>query len=301
LAMLDGTPEFLHLFSAAQMPLEPNKNESKKALIALLGLAAFLSVVTAVAMDLVDQRILSASEVRRVIGFPPVGMVIEWDMGTRAFAEEHFRRLINGIQRGIAAQGAKTIVFTPLAHSRTPGFLVTDIGRSLVARGMKTVILDANPLRDEELASGSPAEILALGDVSRSRIQFGDSRVAATIEIISPKEISHLPTVTRMGAALEELSKEYDVILIDAPPLRLSADAEFLASIGDMTLAVVEAGDATRRDLDEGASLLSRIGASSVGVIMSQVRLKHADAAMKRDFKRFSGLTWSTATEGMHS
>jgi Mrp family chromosome partitioning ATPase len=96
---------------------------------------------------------------------------------------------------------------------------------------------------------------------------------------------------------LDELEQAYDVVLIDAPPLGLSADTEFLATIGDITLLVVEGGEATRRELIRGANLLGRIGAPSVGVIMSQVRMSNAGSALNRDFKRFCSVYWSAVPD----
>jgi succinoglycan biosynthesis transport protein ExoP len=281
---------YLRMFSAAQTPIQPNKSNSKKVLGALLGLALFLAIALPVVMDLIDQRIMSPSEVKRTIGFPPVGIVLEQARGTLAFADEHFRRLVNGIQRGMAAQEAKCIVLTPLNHARNPGSLVTDLGQALLARGLKTVIVDANPRRGEERDSTSLSDVL-------NGEPLADARVPARIEMGSAQELSRIPVVARLGSLLENLKREYDVVLVDTPPLRVSADTEFLASISDITLVVVETGKATRRELIQGTALLGQIGTPSVGVIMSGVRLRHAGKALKRDFKKFSSLSWTPVTD----
>jgi uncharacterized protein involved in exopolysaccharide biosynthesis len=294
----DSAPGYLRMFSAAQTPIEPVKTNAMKILGGLTGLALLLAIGLTVGMDLIDQRIVSPSEVKRAIGFPPVGLVLERTHGTMAFAEEHFRRLVNGIQRGMAAQDAKCIVVTPLKHARTPGSLVTDIGRALVERGFKTVIVDANPRRGEGDESTSPNNILPLDEPPPLSIKNASANLPARVEMGSPKGLDRVPVVARLGGLLEELKREYDVVLIDSPPLRLSADTEYLAAISDITLVVVETGKATRRDLSHGAALLGRIGAPSIGVIMSQVRLRYAGSALKRDFKQLSSLSWSTLPDG---
>ena len=78
-----------------------------------------------------------------------------------------------------------------------------------------------------------------------------------------------MPVVAHVGSLLRELKREYDVVLIDTPPLRVSADTEFLASISDMTLVAVEAGKATRKELVQGITLLGQLGTPSIGVIMN--------------------------------
>lgn len=293
---------FLRIFSAARTPLEPNKSNSKKLLFAVLGVALFLAVGTSVGFDLADQRILAPAEVKRAVGFLPVGIVLDRTPATLAFDEEHFRRLVNGIQRGMSALGARNVVLTPVRRTRTPGTLVADIGRVLVARGLKTAIVDANPNphgpHDEPVQAKSRSGLLALTEIYQPAVPADDPRLPARIEIgASPDSSSPAPLISRIGVLLEELKQEYDVVLIDAPPLEFSADTEFLASISDITLLVVESGGATRRELTRNASVLARIGAPSVGVILSQVRLRQAGGSLKREFKRFRSLSWASVSD----
>jgi uncharacterized protein involved in exopolysaccharide biosynthesis len=290
---------FLRIFSAARTPLEPNKSNSKKLLFAVLGAALFLGVGTSLGFDLADQRILAPAEVKRAVGFPPVGIVLDRTPATLAFNEEHFRRLVNGIQRGMSALGARNIVLTPVRRARTPGTLVTDIGRVLVARGLKTAIVDANPHcpQDEPVKAKNRSGLLALTEIYQPVVPGDDPRLPARIEVGASQDPSPAPLISRIGVLLEELKQEYDVVLIDAPPLEFSADTEFLASISDITLLVVESGEATRRELTRNASVLGRIGAPSVGVILSQVRLKQAGSSLRREFKRFRSLSWASATD----
>ena len=256
----------------------------------LLGMAIFLAIAIAVAIDMIDQRIMSPAEVKRAIGFPPVGIVLEQAPGALAFADEHFRRLVNGIQRGIAAQEAKCVVLTPLSDARNSGSLAIDIGRALLARGLKTVIVDANP-RKGHLPASAIAEDIRYTDGLPS-----DSGARVRLDVGSPQEISRIPLVAHVNGLLNELRREYDVVLIDTPPLRLSADTELLASISDITLVVVEAGKATRRELIQGTTLLGRVGTPSIGVILNRVRVHRAGGALKREFKHFSSLSLSALT-----
>jgi receptor protein-tyrosine kinase len=302
----DNDPSsYLRMFSAAQTPIEPKKASTKKVLGVLFGLAFFLAIALPVAVDVIDQRVVSPAEVKRAIGFPPVGLVLQPAVATRAFAEEHFRRLVNGIQRGMAAQGAKCVVITPLDDARNPASLVTDLAAALRVRGLKTVIVDANPGPDSHNAGREDTVTAPVHTVAaplsaipapvptgNTLVQNGDSRNV---------ERARIPVEGGLGSFVRDVRKEYDVVLIDTPPLELSADAEFLASVSDITLMVAESGKATRRELAEGTARLGRIGAPSVGVIMSQVSLRHAGSALKRDFKKFSSLSGSTPSNGTPS
>ena len=141
---------YLRIFSAARTPLGTNKSNSSKLLVIVLGVALVLGLGTAIGLDLLDQRILSPAEVKRAVGFPPVGIVLERTSATGSFSDEHFRRLVNGVQRGLGTQDAKSIVLTPVRQARIPSSLTADIGRMLSARGLKTAIVEANPRAGEQ-------------------------------------------------------------------------------------------------------------------------------------------------------
>lgn len=285
-AIQDVPPGFLRVFSAAQAPIAPSKSSLDKTLGILAALALIFSIGICVMVDLIDQRIFSPAEVKRAVGFTPVGLLLESAPGTEAYAEEHFWRLVNGIQRAITVQDAKSIVFTPLRFARNPNTLVSDIARALSSCGVKTAILDAKPRRGDERMSVGLSEISVSDEHPSGALQSTHSGVPARIEGGGSKDLARVPGIGR--EIVDKMKRDYDVVLIDAPSLLLSADMEYLAVISDITMIVVETGEATRRELIQGSNMLRRIGAPNVGVVMSQVRLHRAGRELNQDFKRFS-------------
>src|SRR5262249_39820464 len=134
------SPGFLKIFSAAQTPQTPASNGLKKKLAILIAFAGFMCIAIPIALEELDQRIFYSADVERVLGFRPVGIVLERDSSTKEFAEEHFRRLIHGIHRGVVQQRAKIIVFTSVKAPGSTHKLVAEIGHALVARGFKAVV-----------------------------------------------------------------------------------------------------------------------------------------------------------------
>jgi uncharacterized protein involved in exopolysaccharide biosynthesis len=289
LALEDGPSDYLRVFSSAQAPLAPSKSNLEKTLSGLAALGLLLGIVLCVSVDLIDQRIVAPTDVSRAVGFKPLGLLFDRAPGTEAFSEEHFWRLVNGIQRGVAAHGAKSIVLTPLRFARNPKALITDLSRALSLCGLKTVVVDANPQSSQDLTPTGSAEISDHGRPLLGALEQTDSTIPERIKIGLRRDPSRVIVLDR--AMVAELRRQYDVVLIDAPSLLLCADMEFLPMIGDITLIVAEAGDATRSELIQGMDLLKRIGAPGVGVIMSQVHLRKAGRDLNRDFKRFTMLS----------
>ena len=300
LALQETAPGSLRIFSAAQPPMGPSKSSLQRLLAILAALATVSSLALCVALDLIDQRIFSPDEVKRSVGFTPVGLLLEHNPETEAFAEEQFWRLVNGIQRAIAVNDAKSIVFTPLRFARNPQTLVADIARALTSCGLKTMVLDAKPRRGEDRIPSGLTEIPGHGDTGTAMIPTtGPVMASEDYELGTTRELTRVPGVGR--DVVDKMKRDYDVVLIDAPSLLLSADMEYLAVISDITLIVVETGEATRRELIQGSNMLRRIGAPSIGVVMSQVRLGRAGAALKEEFKRFSKRRAAETTVEMNS
>ena len=289
LSLEDGPSDYLRVFSSAQPPLGPSKTNLEKTLGGLTAFGILLGVVLAVGVDLANPRIVSPTDVMRAVGFKPLGLLFDRTPGTEAFAEEHFWRLVNGIQRGVAAHGAKSIVLTPLRFSQNPRALLNDLSRALCLCGLKTVVVDANPQSGPDLLQSGMADISDQGRPVLGRLESADSTLPERIKIGLRRDQSRVIVLDR--AMVAELRRQYDVVLIDAPSLLMCADMEFLPLIGDITLIVAEAGDATRPELVQGMDLLKRIGAPGVGVIMSQVKLRKAGKEVKSDFKRFTALS----------
>jgi polysaccharide biosynthesis transport protein len=74
---------------------------------------------------------------------------------------------------------------------------------------------------------------------------------------------------SRMSQLLEEMREQYDVIIIDTPPVLVAADAAAISALADGVLLVVRAGktprDAARRTMQQ----LQAVGANVVGFVLN--------------------------------
>jgi Mrp family chromosome partitioning ATPase len=87
--------------------------------------------------------------------------------------------------------------------------------------------------------------------------------------------------------ALHHAGEQCDVVLIDADPLPISANTEYLARVVDATVLVVKASTTTKQELDRAARLLERLEVAGVAVILNKISLGRADRALKREFRRY--------------
>lgn len=76
----------------------------------------------------------------------------------------------------------------------------------------------------------------------------------------------------RMVEMLEEVSKEYDLVIVDAPPLLGFAEPLQMATSADGVLVVTRAGSTSRKAVASVLGTLKRLRANVVGVVLNQVK-----------------------------
>ncbi len=76
---------------------------------------------------------------------------------------------------------------------------------------------------------------------------------------------------------LEEMSHEYELIVLDAPPLLGFAESLQMASMADGVVIVTRAGDTNRKAVAAALSTLAQLRANVVGLVLNQVKRSHSD------------------------
>jgi Mrp family chromosome partitioning ATPase len=76
---------------------------------------------------------------------------------------------------------------------------------------------------------------------------------------------------------LDRLSRIFDVVLIDSPPVAMASPAEKIASIADGVIMVVKADGYDAQVVQQAKAQLDRVSARFVGVVLNQLDMRHAD------------------------
>lgn len=79
----------------------------------------------------------------------------------------------------------------------------------------------------------------------------------------------------RMGALIERLRREADIVLFDTPPVVAVTDAAVLAPRLDGVLLVLHAGHTRRDRAREARQILEKVKANIVGVVLNGAKQEH--------------------------
>jgi capsular exopolysaccharide synthesis family protein len=80
-----------------------------------------------------------------------------------------------------------------------------------------------------------------------------------------------------MPSLIEEMGKEYDLIILDGPPLLGFAESLQMAAAADGVIVVTKAGETSRRAVATAVQTLERLRANVVGLVLNQVKRGHSD------------------------
>lgn len=92
-----------------------------------------------------------------------------------------------------------------------------------------------------------------------------------------PPNPSELLASERFDKLLEKLRKEYDVILLDCPPINGLNDTLVIASKADISILVTKYKSTSIDLLDKSKKALEAIGAKIAGVVINQVDAKETN------------------------
>lgn len=88
---------------------------------------------------------------------------------------------------------------------------------------------------------------------------------------VSPTELLNSEA---FGTFIKKCREEYDVILIDTPPVLSFADASIISNVVDGVLLVIAAHSTKKATIIEAKKNLDKVGAAVIGVILTKVKFK---------------------------
>ncbi|HUV65925.1 MAG TPA: polysaccharide biosynthesis tyrosine autokinase [Sedimentisphaerales bacterium] len=277
----------LEIAVAADKPSIPAKARCIAiALLAGLVLAGALALVR----DWMDQRLHSVEEIAAVLGVPIVGSVPsatrresaaargqKVELDSQSAWAESYRTMRTAVFFGISKAKGRTILVTSPEAGDGKTTVVSNLAIAMAQAGQKTLVLEADfrrPMQhkifglnhhDKGLSSVLAGHESPEGAIKSTRIPG--------LDLLTCGPDVHNPSETLQSAGFEKLvkllTKQYDRIIVDSPPVLPVTDAQILASICQITLLVLRAEKSTRRASQQARDALVRVGAHVFGVVVN--------------------------------
>ncbi|MGH7634059.1 MAG: CpsD/CapB family tyrosine-protein kinase, partial [Gemmatimonadaceae bacterium] len=194
----------------------------------------------------------------------------------RSGSSEAFRTLRTNLIFSQAVQTLRVMVVTSPSPQDGKTTTVANLAVTFAQQGMRVVIVDCDLRRARlhtlfrtsrepgltQLLLGQAAE----GDVMRQTFVDGLSFISAGT---LPPNPSELLGGTRMHDLIVSLASQFEVVLLDTPPVHAAADSLILGKMSDGVLLVLRAGHTERASALDAIHRLTSIGVRVVGAVLN--------------------------------
>jgi succinoglycan biosynthesis transport protein ExoP len=281
------SPGSVHLSSPARVPMGPVPSISKWILPLLLPFALLCATGTVVLIDFFDRVIHNLVDVEQVLGFHPMGTLFNDQEVMMQMFDECTLRLAGSVDQAARTGNIRTIVVTAVSAGAGTTTIVENLGNTLAKLGRKTLAVDAS-------GATAPVAYVALNiEQSAHRIGGGvsgrrpDVDEWSTVVVAQPFSPQLTPLINFMDQAFKDLTTGYDIVLIDAAPILISAETEYLARFADLTMLIVEAEKTTKAQLTRAGRLLERLQIPGMGLVINKLSTNRVSQATRDDLSAF--------------
>ena len=289
----------LEILDLATLPLQPLGRSSMSRMLTGLLIGLVLGCAAAFLRDRLDTTIARRSELQRLLSLDPLA-VVPTAAGRRSIRERLGLRRARGTESGLLSPtdpatenayvtlrtnltsrsqldgGPRTILVTSSAPEEGKTTVCSNLARAYAKQGRRVLVISADlrrPTIDEVFGVSTP---VGLTDVLLGRADAADvirdtsvpnvSLLCAGQRVDNPAD---LLATAAFPTLLTLVSRLYDVVLIDTPPVLAVMDAVIIAPEVDAVVFVVRAG-ATQRDAAQMAiGQLTAARASIAGAVLN--------------------------------
>src|SRR5262249_18156889 len=301
----------IRLADDARPPVRPVAPDILLNAILALIFSALMAVGTAVLLDILDNTVRDAEDVSRSLNLPVLGTlpsVKNWKRrqsalianetglaitaaapnspGDHAVGEftESIRALRNNILLADFDRRLRTVLVTSPSPAEGKSTTAAHLAIAHAEQGKRTLLLDGDlrrpsvPGKSGFAASAGLPSVL-LGEVKWPQVLFKPGNLPP-LDILPAGPASRRASDligSEVSDLLDEISQEYDLVIVDAPPLLGFAEALQMSTSTDGVLVVARAGETNRKAIGIVVNTLNRLRVNVLGLVLNEVKRDSSD------------------------
>ena len=159
--------------------------------------------------------------------------------------------------------------------------IVSNLGVALSKSKLRVVLIDGDLRRPNLHRAFGMSNTFGLRNILRGEVDLDKARTETLVRPTALPNIAIVPAgegtedsvellhSAHLSALLARLMQEYDVVLIDTPPMLHMADARVIAKQSDGAILIFRAGSTTREQAVGARDLIDQVGVRLVGTILN--------------------------------
>jgi capsular exopolysaccharide synthesis family protein len=269
---------------AAQAPEAPFEPNVPRTLILALLVGMVLGAGAALGMDRWRDTINSPEDIRTGLRLSALGVVPKLAKNeeiddqirdSRSPVAEAYHSTRAALQN-LTNQGAppRSIVFTSSRASEGKTTSVIALAADFISIGLRVVVVDAdlrNPsIKGHTREGGLTAVLSGRSSLERELSATDTPKLYLLHAGTPPPDPTVLLSGKAFGELIQRLEQDFDIVLVDGPPVLGLADAPLIASTVEAAVIVVEAGRTRRANAATAVNRLVTAGGALAGAILTK-------------------------------
>jgi capsular exopolysaccharide synthesis family protein len=287
--LLEGSPNVITLYEQASYPTVPigPKLTQNVVLASLVGLV--ISLVIAFALEVIDDSIKSVEDARRASGLSVLGSVAHIRgpgypgklvtlRNDNNRAAEAYRVLRTNLQFSVMGKPFQTLMVTSSRSREGKSITAANLAVALAQSGRKTALVDCDlrrPTQHEIFQMPAETGLTSLFLDEALTIDGSAPEKYRNLTVIPAGPMPHNPAElldsVRMAQVMDQLKAQFEVVVLDVPPVLSVADATIIGARCDAVLLVVDCGYTRRAQIKRAKEALLAVGARVLGVAVNRV------------------------------
>ncbi|MBD3920688.1 CpsD/CapB family tyrosine-protein kinase [Paenibacillus sp. PR3] len=197
----------------------------------------------------------------------------------RSPISEAYRTLRTNIDFSAIDSAIQVIVVTSAGPGEGKSTTISNLAITFAQSERRVVLIDADMRKPTAHHTFRASNRVGLSSLLAHKNQLEDVLQETNVPdlfIITagpiPPNPAEMLASRRMSELLELLKTEFDIILIDTPPLLAVTDAQLIASKSDGVVLVMEYGSVKREAALKAKAGLDTVNAKILGVVMNNVK-----------------------------
>jgi capsular exopolysaccharide synthesis family protein len=260
----------------------------------VLGLG--LGLVVVLLMQQLDTSLRSRDALALATGVPVLATMaadpaarrgpILTNADNRTRRAEGYRQLRTNLRFVNAATPINVLTITSSVESEGKTTTAINLAQTFVKGSVKTLLVDADLRRPKleyhlDLEASAGLTTVLLGDVHwRDVVQeWGTEGLSVLASGPLPPNPSELLGSEAMADFVAEVRKEFEIVIIDTPPVLPVTDGVVTSVLADGVLLVVRHGHTRREQVLSSIESLTSVGARLLGTVMTMVPFREGHAS----------------------
>ncbi|NLX64745.1 MAG: CpsD/CapB family tyrosine-protein kinase [Clostridiaceae bacterium] len=194
---------------------------------------------------------------------------------------EAYRVLRTNIQFSGVDKPLKTILVTSAGPMEGKTTTIANLAVIFAQCGSKVLLIDTDlrrPMLHKVFMLLNEKGLTNLLTSQKDYVSFIRHDVVNNLDVLTsgtiPPNPSELLSSNAMKSFIEKVKNNYDIILMDSPPVVSVTDASIISTYADATILVVKSGKTEIEAVKRAKELLEKINANIIGVVLNNIDKK---------------------------